>query len=86
MSSKKILVVFGATGNQGGSVIKTILDDPAMSSQFEIRGITRDPSKPAATALAEKGVTLVKVSLFSNPNLTLKLILSIRPTSMIRYL
>jgi uncharacterized protein YbjT (DUF2867 family) len=63
MSSKKILVVFGATGNQGGSVIKTILEDPSLSSQFEIRGITRDPSKPSATSLAEKGVILVKVNL-----------------------
>lgn len=62
MSSKKILVVFGATGNQGGSVIKAILGDHATAEQFHIRAITRDPSKPAATALAEKGVTVLKVS------------------------
>jgi uncharacterized protein YbjT (DUF2867 family) len=62
MASKKILVVFGATGNQGGSVIKTILEDPSISSQFHIRGITRDISKPASVALAEKGVSLVKVT------------------------
>lgn len=62
MSSKKILVVFGATGNQGGSVIKAILGDPAVKAQFEIRGVTRDPTKPAATALAEKGVNVIKVS------------------------
>lgn len=61
MTSKKILVVFGVTGNQGGSVVKTILGDPFISSEFEIRGITRDPSKPSATALAAKGVSLVKV-------------------------
>jgi uncharacterized protein YbjT (DUF2867 family) len=62
MTSKKVLVVFGATGNQGGSVVKTILEDSSMNSQFEIRAITRDPSKPAAVALAKKGVSLVKVS------------------------
>ncbi|KAE9364578.1 NAD(P)-binding protein [Stipitochalara longipes BDJ] len=63
MSSKKVLVVFGATGNQGGSVVKAILNDPSLSSKFEIRGISRDPSKPAAAVLAEKGVTLVKADL-----------------------
>jgi uncharacterized protein YbjT (DUF2867 family) len=61
MSFKKIVVVFGATGNQGGSVIKTLLEDPSINSQFEIRGVTRDASKPAAVALAEKGVSFVKV-------------------------
>jgi uncharacterized protein YbjT (DUF2867 family) len=62
MSSKKILVVFGATGNQGGSVINSVLSDPISAEQFQIIGITRDPSKPSAVALAEKGVKLVKVS------------------------
>jgi uncharacterized protein YbjT (DUF2867 family) len=62
MSSKKILVVFGATGNQGGSVINSILSDPNTTEQFQIIGITRDPSKPSALALAEKGVRLVKAS------------------------
>jgi len=61
MSSKKLLVVFGATGNQGGSIIRTVLDDPSLSSQLAIRGITRVPSKPAAKAFLDKGVTLVKV-------------------------
>jgi uncharacterized protein YbjT (DUF2867 family) len=61
MVSKKVLVVFGVTGNQGGSVVKNILGDPSISSQFEIRGITRDPSKPVAAALAAKGISLVKV-------------------------
>jgi len=61
MPAKKILVVFGATGNQGGSVIKSVLNDPISKEQFDIRAVTRDPTKPAAVALAEKGVTLVKV-------------------------
>jgi uncharacterized protein YbjT (DUF2867 family) len=66
MSSKKIVVVFGATGNQGGSVIKTLLEDPSIDSQFEVRGVTRDASKPAAVALAEKGVSFVKVGPIAN--------------------
>ncbi|CZR56703.1 related to nitrogen metabolic regulation protein nmr [Phialocephala subalpina] len=63
MSSKKLLVVFGATGNQGGSVILTVLSDPFLSSQFQLRGITRDPTKPSAAALSSQGVELVKADL-----------------------
>jgi uncharacterized protein YbjT (DUF2867 family) len=57
----KIFTVFGATGNQGGSVIKAILADPVLSKQFKLRGVTRDVSKPTAQALAAKGVEIVKV-------------------------
>ncbi|RDW82995.1 hypothetical protein BP5796_04486 [Coleophoma crateriformis] len=62
-SSKKVLVVFGATGNQGGSVVNSILSDPIASARFHIRGITRDISKPAALALADKGVETVQADL-----------------------
>lgn len=57
----KVLTVFGATGNQGGSVIKHILADPQLSKEFTIRGVTRDKSRPAAQALAKQGVELVVV-------------------------
>jgi uncharacterized protein YbjT (DUF2867 family) len=57
----KLLTVFGATGNQGGSIIKAVLTDTALSKEFKIRAITRDTSKPAAKALADKGVELVAV-------------------------
>ena len=57
----KIITVFGATGNQGGSVIKHVLADPTLSKEFKIRAITRDSSKPAAKALADKGVELKNV-------------------------
>jgi uncharacterized protein YbjT (DUF2867 family) len=60
----KIFTVFGATGNQGGSVIKAILADPVLSKQFKLRGVTRDPSKPAAQALTAKGVEMVTVIIF----------------------
>lgn len=60
--SKKIVVVFGATGVQGGSVVKSLLDDPRAVEQFKVRAVTRDPSKPNAKALAEKGVECVTVS------------------------
>ncbi|PYI31844.1 NAD(P)-binding protein [Aspergillus indologenus CBS 114.80] len=61
--NRKVLVVFGATGVQGGSVSKAILSDPDASRQFKVRAITRDPSKPAALALAHQGAEVVKASL-----------------------
>ena len=61
----QVLTVFGATGKQGGSVVKGILAHPTLSKQYKIRGVTRDPSKPAAKALAEQGVEVVQV--LSNP-------------------
>lgn len=65
----KIITVFGATGNQGGSVITNILDDAQLSKEFKIRGITRDTSKPAAQELAKKGVELVVADLNSKDSL-----------------
>jgi uncharacterized protein YbjT (DUF2867 family) len=57
-----LITVFGATGQQGGSVIRTILQDASLSQDFKIRGITRDISKPAAQALAQQGVEIKAVS------------------------
>ncbi|KAL8726782.1 MAG: hypothetical protein Q9181_005921 [Wetmoreana brouardii] len=65
MAQKKVLVVFGATGQQGGSVIKAVLDDPTTANKFRIRGITRDPSKPNAKALEAKGVETVAADINS---------------------
>ncbi|KAF3479620.1 NmrA family transcriptional regulator [Arthroderma uncinatum] len=70
MADKKLLVVFGATGKQGGSVINSVLGDEKAASQFSIRGITRDPSKPSAQALAKRGVECVKADLNSKESVT----------------
>lgn len=59
----KILTVFGATGNQGGSVISAVLDHPKLSAEYKLRAVTRDPSKPSGKALADKGVEVVKADL-----------------------
>ena len=63
MSPSKLLTVFGATGVQGGSVIKSVLAHPVLSKEFKIQGVTRDPSKPNAQALASKGVEPIKANL-----------------------
>lgn len=63
MSSKKILLVFGATGAQGGSVVDAVLRDSQLSSEYNMRGITRDPSKSKGQELARRGVEPVTVRL-----------------------
>ena len=57
----KLLTVFGATGQQGGSLIDYILKHPKLSTEFQLRGVTRDVSKPAALVLKERGVEIIKV-------------------------
>ena len=58
----KLLVIFGATGQQGGSVAKYVLADPVLSTEFKIRAITRDTSKPDAKELADKGAEVVQAN------------------------
>lgn len=58
--AQKIITVFGATGNQGGSTASAVFNIPALSSKYKIRAITRDPSKPSSQALASKGAELAK--------------------------
>lgn len=55
----KLIVVVGVTGNQGGSVASRFLKDP----NYRVRGITRNPSSPAAQALAAQGVEIVAADL-----------------------
>ena len=50
----KILAVFGATGQQGSSVINYVLQDPELSQQYKVRAITRDVNSEKARQLKEK--------------------------------
>ncbi|KAG8889480.1 hypothetical protein FRB98_004165 [Tulasnella sp. 332] len=59
-SSSPLVVVVGATGIQGGSVIKTLQES---NKQYRIRGLTRDTKKDASKALTERGVEMVAVNL-----------------------
>jgi uncharacterized protein YbjT (DUF2867 family) len=56
----KLLVVFGATGQQGGSIVSTVLSDPELSKTYKLRAMTRDPSAASAQVLKAKGVEVVK--------------------------
>ncbi|KAI1084762.1 hypothetical protein F5B20DRAFT_591785 [Whalleya microplaca] len=50
----KILAVFGATGQQGGSVISYVLNDPKLSQEYKIRAITRNVTSEKAKQPKEK--------------------------------
>jgi uncharacterized protein YbjT (DUF2867 family) len=63
MAAKKILVVFGATGGQGGSVAKAILSDPKTAANWTVRGVTRDVTKPSAKSLESLGAETIAVSI-----------------------
>lgn len=50
----KILAVFGATGQQGGSVINYVLNDQELSQKYKVRAITRDVNSAKAKELDER--------------------------------
>lgn len=58
MSPPKLVTVYGATGAQGGSVVRSLLKNK--SGAFRVRGITRNPDSDSAKALAAQGVEVVK--------------------------
>ncbi|MFL5569947.1 MAG: NmrA family NAD(P)-binding protein, partial [Gemmatimonadaceae bacterium] len=56
-TDKKIIAVIGATGAQGGGLVRAILNDK--TGQFAARAITRNPNSDKAKALAEAGAEVV---------------------------
>ncbi len=61
MAEKKVIAVVGATGAQGGGLVRAILGDP--SGGFGARAITRDPDKDAAKALSAGGAEVVRADM-----------------------
>jgi uncharacterized protein YbjT (DUF2867 family) len=59
MPETKTIVVFGATGAQGGSVVDALLE----TGSFKVRGVTRNTDSEKAQALAKKGVSLHKADM-----------------------
>ena len=65
MSQKLAVVVIGGTGNQGGAVVKSLLE-----RGHEVRAVTRDTDSAKARELANAGVKLVRASLEATAALT----------------
>jgi uncharacterized protein YbjT (DUF2867 family) len=57
MPEKKIIAVVGATGAQGGGLVRAILNDP--TGGFAARALTRDVGSEKARALAALGAEVV---------------------------
>lgn len=53
--NRKTILVTGATGRQGGAVVRHVLQ-----RGFAVRAITRHPERPAAQALVSKGVEVLQ--------------------------
>ena len=58
---KKILAVVGATGAQGGGLVRAILSDP--NQTFSVRAITRNAASEKAKSLAVLGAEVVEADL-----------------------
>lgn len=56
--SKKLITVFGATGAQGSSVLRSLVANT--SETFKLRGTTRNPLSNSAQQIATFGVEVVK--------------------------
>ena len=61
MADKRIIAVAGATGAQGGGLVRAILDDPGEG--FAARALTRNPDSDKAKALADSGAEVVGADL-----------------------
>jgi nucleoside-diphosphate-sugar epimerase len=59
-SSAPLVVIGGATGNQGGSVLHWLQES---DQEYRLRALTRDSTKPKAKALADLGVDVVSIDL-----------------------
>lgn len=67
MPDKKIIAVIGATGAQGGGLVRAILNDK--QSGFTARALTRDVNSDKAKALAKLGAEVVAVDIDNEDSL-----------------
>ena len=61
MNTKKTIVVVGATGAQGGGLVRAILNDP--DHEFNVRAITTDVTSDKAKELKKLGAEVVAANL-----------------------
>jgi uncharacterized protein YbjT (DUF2867 family) len=67
MAAREIIAVVGATGAQGGGLVRAILAD--RGNHFAVRAITRDPGSDRARELAALGAEVVAADLHDPPSL-----------------
>ena len=63
-STRSLILVTGATGNQGGATVRRLL-----AGGWPVRALVRDPAAPAAVALAGMGAELVRGDFDDPPSL-----------------
>ena len=68
MTDKKIIAVMGATGAQGGGLVRAILNDD--SSPFAVRALTRNPDSDKAKELQKLGAEVVAADVEDAASLT----------------
>jgi len=59
----KAILVTGATGNQGGALIKALIGDTSLS----LIALTRNAQSPSAVKLKEQGVSVIEGDLNNVP-------------------
>ncbi|GGN75904.1 nucleotide-diphosphate-sugar epimerase [Actinoplanes lobatus] len=67
MGQQKIIAVVGATGAQGGGLVKAILADP--SGEYAVRALTRDTTSPRAQELVKLGAEVVQADNYDEQSL-----------------
>jgi uncharacterized protein YbjT (DUF2867 family) len=67
MSDKKLIAVLGATGSQGGGLVRAILDDP--DQRFRVRALTRSAGSAKARELAAAGAEVTEADLDDGPSM-----------------
>ena len=67
-NAERVVLVTGATGRQGGAVARNLL-----GRGFRVRALTRDPQKPSARSLAERGAEVVRGDLEDRSSVDLAL-------------
>jgi hypothetical protein len=65
---RKTILVFGATGKQGGSVIKALQQGEYMK-KYQIRGVTRNKDQGKISTLESMGVQMVKADICTGEGL-----------------
>lgn len=61
VATRPVIAVVGATGAQGGGLVRALLRDPWR--RFTVRALTRQPTGRAARALAQAGADIVEADL-----------------------